>query len=163
MKHVNKTDNFPDADFAQQANPGYLNIFRCKCPRCRLGNMFVEPNPYRLKNFMKMYDQCPVCEQPFELEVGFYYGSAYVSYILTVIISAMTFVAWWLTIGFSLQDARVFYWLIFNGIFLVLLQPWLMRFARTLWLSFFVRYNSNWKLQKPESPERLNESQKNAW
>jgi len=100
--------------------------------------MFQDKNPWHLKNTMKMNKECPVCGQPLDIEVGFYFGSSYVSYAFTVALSVITFVLWWLTIGFSIYDNRVFYWLAFNAVFLIALQPYLMRVARTGWLSFFV-------------------------
>jgi hypothetical protein len=99
---------------------------------------------------MKMHEKCPVCEQSMEIEVGFYYGTGYVSYALTVALSGFTFVAWWVLIGFSLEDSRFFWWMGLNIISLVLLQPYLMRLSRTIWLSFFVHYNANWKIEKPK-------------
>lgn len=110
-----------------------------------------------------MNKECPICRQPFNLEVGFYYGSSYISYACTIALSAFTFVAWWLTIGFSLDDNRVFYWLIFNAIFLIALQPYLMRVARTGWLAFFVHYNRNWKAIAPKPLERTNAAQESNW
>lgn len=102
-----------------------------------------------------MNDNCPVCGQPMVLEVGFYYGTSYVSYALTVALSAATCIAWWVLIGFSLEDSRFFVWMGANMVFLILLQPYLMRLSRAIWLSFFVRYNENWRDEKPESPERI--------
>src|SRR4051812_39339890 len=90
--------------------PGIHNLLVCKCPRCRRGNMFQDTNPWHLKSTMKMNKVCPVCTQPFNIEVGFYFGSSYVSYALTIALSVATFIAWWLIIGFSLDDNRIFYW-----------------------------------------------------
>ncbi len=112
---------------------------------------------------MQMNETCNVCGQEFDIEVGFYYGSSYISYALTVALSAFTFAAWWFTIGFSLYDNRVFYWLGLNAFFLLMLQPVLMRLARTLWLALFVRYDRNWKQHPARKPERQNEALKNAW
>ncbi len=92
-----------------------------------------------------MHKHCPVCGQPTEIEVGFYYGTGYVSYGLTVLLSLLTLAAWFILIGMSVDDNRFFYWLIFNGALLIILQPYLMRLSRTLWLTFFVKYNPNWK------------------
>src|SRR5262245_34337581 len=78
--------------------PSVLNLFLCKCPRCRHGDMFLDSNPWHLKNTMKMNKECPVCKQPFNIEVGFYYGSSYVSYALTIAMSVASFIAWWLII-----------------------------------------------------------------
>lgn len=143
--------------------PSVLNVARCKCPRCRRGDMFVEKNPYQLKHTMKMYQHCPVCSQPFDIEVGFYYGSSYVSYALSIGISVATLVAWWLLIGFSVNDNRFFYWMGFNALLLIVLQPVLMRMARSIWLAFFVRYDRNWKINTPAAPERINKDQMNNW
>ena len=135
----------------------------CKCPRCRQGDMFENPNAYALKTTMRMNRECPVCGQSLNIEVGFYYGSSYVSYALTVAISVTTFVAWWVVIGFSLNDHRIFYWLIFNSILLRAAQPYLMRIARAGWLAFFVRYNKDWQLHPAQTPERTNEEQEANW
>ena len=84
---------------------GYLwGIFNHKCSRCRTGNMFQDKSSYKLKSFMKMNEHCPACGQRMEIETGFYYGTGYVSYVLTVAFSVSTFVAWWVLIGFSLSD-----------------------------------------------------------
>ncbi|MES1181324.1 MAG: DUF983 domain-containing protein [Flavobacterium sp.] len=108
---------------------------------------------------MKMHAHCTECGQRTELEPGFYYGSAYVSYAIAVALSVSTFVAWWVLIGFSTEDNRFFWWMGLNALFLVLLQPLLMRLSRTIWLSFFVKYNPNWKTEKPEISERVIEEQ----
>lgn len=145
------------------SNPSILNLLRCKCPRCRKGDMFVNKNPWKLKSTMKMNNECPVCKQLFNIEVGFYYGSSYVSYAFTVAFSVATFVAWWLIIGFSLYDNRFLYWLITNAILLLLGQPYFMRVARTGWLAFFVRYDKNWRSNPPKKYERTNEQHEGNW
>src|SRR5438874_1275820 len=81
------------------------------------------------KNNLKMHPNCPVCGQQTEIEVGFYYGTSYVSYALTVAYSVATFIAWWVLLGFSLYDNGIIYWLVFNGVTLVLLQPVFMRLS----------------------------------
>lgn len=143
--------------------PSVLNLVKCKCPRCRTGNMFVNKNPYVLKETMKMNKECPVCGQPLNIEVGFYYGSSYVSYAVSIALSVATLVAWWVIIGFSLQDNRFFYWLIFNSVFLIAAQPYLMRVARTGWLAIFVRYDKNWRTNAPQPLERTNDAQEGNW
>ncbi|NDE10418.1 MAG: DUF983 domain-containing protein [Chitinophagia bacterium] len=133
--------------------PSYLlSIFTSRCPRCRRGNMFKHPNPYKkvkLSHIFEMPDNCPECGQKYELENGFWYGTGYVSYALAVAISVTTFVAWLVLIGVSTEDNRVFYWLGFNGVLLVLLQPWMMRLSRVIYLCFFVSYDENYKKTNP--------------
>ncbi len=146
-----------------QRKTSMFNLFKCRCPRCRKGNMFQDKNPWHLKNTMKMNKDCPVCKQPLDIEVGFYFGSSYVSYALTVALSVATFVAWWVLIGFSLYDDRIFYWLFLNAVLLIATQPYLMRVSRTGWLAFFVKYDENWRTNSPKQIERTNRDQENNW
>ncbi len=140
----------------EHRRPGYLvSLCKQKCSRCRTGDMFRTNKIYNLKEFMKMNTQCPVCGQPLELEPGFYYGTSYVSYALTVALSVATLVAWWVIIGLSTTDNRFFWWLGINAVLLLLSQPYLMRLSRSIWLSFFVKYNPNWLTEKAEQPERM--------
>jgi hypothetical protein len=98
---------------------------------------------------LDMHDNCPVCNQRFDMhEPGFWYGTGYVSYALAVAISAITFVAWWVLIGISFGDNRIFYWLIVNSVLLILLQPWLMRISRVVYLYFFVKYDAHYETTK---------------
>jgi hypothetical protein len=125
--------------------------------------MFQNKNPWKLKTTMKMDEKCSVCGQPYNIEVGFYYGTGYVSYAISIALSVATFFAWWLIIGFSLNDNRVFYWFGFNAIFLIVIQPYLMRLSRTLWLAFFVSYDNDWKNNPTLQTERTNKDQENNW
>lgn len=139
-------------------------VFGNYCPRCREGKIFEHPLSFKFNNILKMKKSCDVCGQPTEIEVGFYYGTGYVSYGLAVALSVASAIVWWIIIGFSLNDNRFIYWLIFNAIILILLQPWLMRLSRSLWLSWFVRYDPDWRTSNPEDvSERLNEEQANNW
>lgn len=137
--------------------PNYLwSILTMKCPRCRKGPMFTDSNAYRklsLKHIFEMPDTCPVCKQKYDLEPGFWYGTGYVSYALAVAISVSTFVAWWVLIGISTEDNRIFYWLIFNAVALVVLQPWLMRLSRVIYMRFFISYDKNYTETKPKEFE----------
>ena len=132
----------------QKPKPNYLwSMFTMRCPRCRRGDMFKNNNPYKklkLSSILDMHERCPVCNQKFDLEPGFWYGTGYVSYALVVLFSAITFVAWWIIIGISADDNRVLFWLLFNAVLIVILQPWFMRFSRVVYLNFFVKYNENY-------------------
>ncbi|MEO5562977.1 MAG: DUF983 domain-containing protein [Chitinophagaceae bacterium] len=139
-------------------------VLGCRCPRCREGKLFKYPLNLKLKNILVMNETCPLCGQATEIEVGFYYGTSFVSYTLTVLFSALSLIFWWLTIGLSVDDNRFFLWLIFNAVLLIALQPWFMRFSRSLWISWFVRYDPGWKEHQPiDVSERTNSNQANNW
>jgi len=147
-----------------QGKPNYvLSVLQNKCPRCRQGYLFTSTNAYDLKNTSKMNEKCPVCGQPTEIEVGFYYGTSYVSYALTVAFSVATCVAWWVLIGFSLNDNRIFYWFFTNAVTMLLMQPLFIRLSRSLWLSWFVKYDADWENNKPADTERIVPEQMNNW
>jgi hypothetical protein len=134
----------------KKPKPGLLwSLLTMRCPRCRKGYMFKNKNPYKkltLSHIFNMHENCPVCNQRFDMnEPGFWYGTGYVSYGLAVAISAATFVAWWVLIGVSFDDNRVFYWLAINTVLLLVLQPWMMRFSRVIYLYFFVKYDEHYE------------------
>lgn len=146
--------------------PMYIwSVFTNKCPRCRHGKLFESDNSYALKNsrYIKMNKECPVCGQPTELEVGFYYGTSYVSYALGVAISVTVFVAWWLLLGISIYDNSLFWYLGVNSVLLLGIQPWLMRVSRSLWLSWFVKYDPDWDQKAATKPERIVPEQMGNW
>jgi uncharacterized protein (DUF983 family) len=80
-----------------------LNI---KCPACREGNLFVNPNPYNFSHITKANKACPNCGENFVKEPGFYFGAAYVSYGLTV--------GLWIAVFMSLQLADIIGWIDFS-------------------------------------------------
>lgn len=84
-----------------------------------------------------MVEKCSVCGQRTELEPGFYHGTGYVSYALTVGISIITFVIWILITGYGFKNKEVFLWFPLNVALLFILQPWLTRLSRTIWLTSF--------------------------
>ena len=115
-------------------------ILSMRCPCCRKGAMFCNSSIFPLSNMLDMPERCAVCSQKMELEVGFYYGTGYVSYGLSVgllIIFAVVFAFTW---GFSYKDNSVFWFLGISIPVLILLQPWMMRLSRVLYLYLFVKY-----------------------
>lgn len=133
-----------------------------RCPRCREGKLFVTKNPFDFSRMIKMNDNCPVCGQPTEIEVGFYVGTGYVSYALTVAYFVAMFVAWKVLIGMTWEqdDNRMFYWLGTTVVLLIILQPLFMRLSRSIWIAMFVSYNKNWANEPLEYNERMDEKMK---
>lgn len=132
------------------------SIFTNKCPRCRRGKMFNNKSAYAklsLKYIFDMPEVCPECGQKYDMEPGFWYGTSYVSYALTVALSVATFIAWYVLIGVSVNDSRIFWWLGTNAVILVVAQPWLMRISRVLYIRFFVSYDKYYKKTKPREFE----------
>lgn len=138
----------------KESAPGFLwSTVTMKCPRCRIGKMFNEGNPYKkfgLKHIFDMPTCCAVCKQKYDMEPGFWYGTGYVSYGLAVGLSVASFILWVILIGVSTDDNRIFYWLFFNAILLLALQPWLMRLSRAVYIRFFVKYDPDYEKNPPK-------------
>ena len=126
------------------------SMLQMKCPNCRKGSMFINKSIFPLGKMMDMPDRCPVCGQKMELEVGFYYGTGYVSYALSVALFFFNLVWYWGIFGISYKDYSIFYYLITSIVIVVLLQPWLMRFSRALYLYMFVKYGKGTKYVSEE-------------
>lgn len=135
-----------------KSKPNYFwSVFSMHCPRCRRGKLFKDYSAYNFKHTFDMHESCSVCHQKFDMEPGFWYGTGYVSYALAVAFSVATFIAWWILIGISIDDNRIFWWLGVNAFLLVALQPWLMRLSRTIYVYFFVRYDEDYQTSEPKS------------
>lgn len=117
-----------------------LSMFRMKCPNCRKGNMFTNKSIFPLKEVLEMPTNCPVCDQKFEIEVGFWYGTGYVSYAMCVALIFIFAVLYALIIGFSWKDNSIYIFMPIVVGLLVLLQPFIMRLSRVFYLYVFVKF-----------------------
>ncbi|MBX9782809.1 MAG: DUF983 domain-containing protein [Chitinophagaceae bacterium] len=134
-----------------QPKPNYFrSIFSMQCPRCRRGKLFKDYSAYNFKHTFDMHSECSVCKQKFDMEPGFWYGTGYVSYALTIAFSVASFLAWWVIAGISIYDSSLFWWLGTNAVLLLVAQPWLMRLSRTIYLYFFVRYDNDYENTEPQ-------------
>jgi uncharacterized protein (DUF983 family) len=107
-----------------------------KCPRCHKGSMFATNNPYRLNRAFLMHEECSVCRLKYEREPGFFYGALYVSYALMSGIFILWFVAdliWLQWDAVSLSS-----WVVVT---MIVFFPLAFRWARLIWINFFVRYD----------------------
>ena len=59
------------------------DIIQNKCPVCRKGHVYQKNNLVSYGH-IEMNTACPVCHTNFEKDPGFYWGSMYVSYALSV-------------------------------------------------------------------------------
>ena len=118
------------------------SILNLKCPRCNEGDLFLTKNPYSFSDMDKMPDKCPVCEQKYWLEPGFYYGAMYISYALTIALSVSVFVAM-----IVLWHFDIMWYLGLNATAIILLFPPIFRVSRSIWISIFVKTDKD-RIQK---------------
>ncbi|MGI9192144.1 MAG: DUF983 domain-containing protein [Chitinophagaceae bacterium] len=128
----------------------FLSMLNKRCPNCHRGNLFTNKSIFPLGKMLDMPERCPVCGQKYEIELGFWYGTGYVSYALSVGLIATLAILFALTVGFSWKNNSVFY---FIGVMIgamVVLQPTIMRYSRVLYIYFFVKYGEGTKLRSSE-------------
>lgn len=82
----------------------------------------------------EMYNECPNCRQPFEMEIGFYWGAMYVGYTLSSGTTLVMFFTLWL--GFKMDGDLA---ILIDAIFMILMMPFIFRLSRSLWLHMFWR------------------------
>lgn len=104
-----------------------------RCPKCHQGKLFINANPYNLKEVEKMNPHCPVCEQDFKIEPGFYFGAGYVSYAMVVALVVIFLVGGFFILG--IDTTTLFISLVAT---IVLCTPLMFRLSRSIWIHFFV-------------------------
>jgi len=128
-----------------------------KCPKCRTGSMFINESVFPLKDMMRMPERCHCCGQKMEPEPGFYYGTGYVSYGITVAMLVFNAVWWALFVGFSWDNNSLYWYLGISIGMMVVLQPWIMRISRVMYLAMFVKYDKNHPVLSKEEAEAIPE------
>jgi uncharacterized protein (DUF983 family) len=113
--------------------------FGLLCARCHKGKL-LRFHPYNLKKLGDTNRVCSNCGLRFSREPGFFFGSAYVSYMLTVAIGAAVVVIGALLREFVSPSLGWYTILAALILVLVLLFPLVYVWARAMWLAFFVPY-----------------------
>ncbi len=114
------------------------SIFTSTCPVCQEGDMYLEKNPYKISQLMKMHDNCSNCGKKFKIEPSFFIGAMYVSYSLGVAIAVAAFIISYFFVG--LDRNYSFLAIILT---LVILFPLIVRISRNIWINFFVTFDKN--------------------
>lgn len=112
------------------------SILYSKCPRCNMGDLYIDNRLYRLSKLTQMHKQCPCCGQKYERETGFFYGAMYISYALSVAL-VMPLVA----LLYFVFHMDVFTILPILLVEMIVLFPAVFRWSRNIWLNIFVPYD----------------------
>lgn len=116
----------------------FSGMLGMKCPACRSHHLFVEPKTRLLKKIGLIHAQCPACGSNNRVEPGFYFGAAYVSYILMVGLLMIFVMAYYLIFDEIFEH----FTRLMTGACVVSLAstPWIFRYSRVIFLYLFVRY-----------------------
>jgi uncharacterized protein (DUF983 family) len=115
------------------AAKGYLEaLLKCKCPRCREGDVFTYPLSH-ISKFNTMNEKCPHCGIRLEPEPGFYQGAMFVSYALAV--GVIIFV--WIVLYNLFNDPSAWTYIGVCSALILLVVPLNYRYSRILFLYWF--------------------------
>ena len=121
------------------------SILKNKCPRCQEGKIF-DYHPYNLLKIGKMKTHCDHCNLKYSREPGFFFGAAYISYMLNVAFGVAGFVATRVLMGPSS-------WQLYLAVVVVILLgmfPITFVWSRTIWLNMFFSYQPGVKTELKE-------------
>lgn len=119
--------------------PPYLlpSILNMKCPKCRKGVMFKNRSVFPLKHSLDMVSHCASCGQKTQVENNYGQG---MNFVFIIIIFVLTLILYSLLIGISFKDNSVYYYLAVSVFLSLVLQPWLMRYSRVLFLYLVIPF-----------------------
>jgi uncharacterized protein (DUF983 family) len=115
-----------------------LSLLRARCPQCRKEPVFTQKGIFPLRTCLRMHDNCPRCGYRLKGEAN---NGPGINYALTVIILFGNLVWYWPLFGLSYKDNSIYYFLATSIIIVVLMQPWLMRLSRMVYL-YLVRWSA---------------------
>ena len=131
-------------NFLQMLKKGskLYSILTGTCPKCQNESMYLDKNPLHLNKILKMHENCSHCGLHYQIEPSFFYGAMYVSYGLNVGIGIAAFIISFLFLGASLKVAFI---VIIAS--LLISFPFVLRWARNIYINMFVSYDPKNKLK----------------
>jgi uncharacterized protein (DUF983 family) len=126
-------------NFLQMLKKGtkLYSILTGTCPKCQNESMYASKINLNLFKILKMHDNCTHCGLKYQIEPSFFYGAMYVSYGLNVAFGIAVFI---LTTFFFNLPLKFSFMTIIIGI--ILLQPFVLRWSRNIYINFFISYDS---------------------
>ncbi len=112
------------------------SILTGSCPVCQKESMYVDSNPYKLQNILKMHEKCSYCGTKYKMEPSFFFGAMYVSYGLGVAVSVAAFIIAYIFLGGGRMTT--FIAIILS---LIVLMPIILRLSRNIWINMFLNYD----------------------
>ena len=114
------------------------SILTGNCPKCHEESMYVNKNPYALRELLKMQERCSNCSTKYKIEPSFFYGSMYVSYAVGIAFAVAAFVISYIFLESTLINS-------FLSIVttLIVFLPFIIRLSRNIWINLFMNYDKS--------------------
>jgi uncharacterized protein (DUF983 family) len=115
-------------------------MFTMKCPSCRKTHVFINKSIFPLSEMVILKDECEVCGQKMKSERN---NGGGINYALSMLLFFLNVCWYWPIFGLSYMDNSVYYYLISSTVIVLLLQPYLMRLSRMIYLYLYVSFGDS--------------------
>jgi hypothetical protein len=118
-------------------------LLTMKCPSCRQSTVFVNKSLFPLGKCLALKDECEVCGERMKSEIN---NGGGINYALTMILFFLNLLWYWPlfsnspTFGLGIHNNGVFYFLGISTFVVILMQPYLMRLSRMLYLYIYIGF-----------------------
>lgn len=113
-------------------------LFGEKCPKCRKGNIFLQKSVFPLSTCLRVAENCDRCGQKIKVENNYGQG---MNFVFVVAVFIVTFLLYHIFLGITFRNNSVFFALGISVALSLLLQPWLMRLSRVLFLYLVIPFD----------------------
>ncbi|MBT8295526.1 MAG: DUF983 domain-containing protein [Gramella sp.] len=111
------------------------SILTGTCPVCQEESMYIEGNPYKITEVLKMHERCSNCHTKYKIEPSFFYGAMYVSYAVGIAFAVAAFIVAYVFLNATLLSS--FFAIVGT---LIVFMPVIMRLSRNIWINLFFKY-----------------------
>lgn len=126
-----------------EKTPSYLwGMLSMKCPSCRKSTVFVNKHIFPLNSCLKLKEECEVCGEKMKSESN---NGGGINYALSMLLFFLNLLWYWPIFGLSYKDNSVFYYLGVSTLIVILVQPYLMRLSRMIYLYLYVGFGHSRK------------------
>lgn len=117
------------------------SIFFLRCPTCGRGKLFKSKHSYEFSKLLEMNPSCEACHEDFEVELGFYQGAMYISYIITCAICILLLPIY-TALNFSREKFldNAMYYILACAIVMIVTAPYITQLSRAVWLKIHIKY-----------------------
>jgi uncharacterized protein (DUF983 family) len=116
------------------------SLLKEKCPKCRKGNIFINRSVFPLSKALQVTEYCDHCGQKIKVENNYGQG---MNFVFIFIIFFLNFFLYLPLFGISFKDNSIFYYLAVSVVLSLVLQPWLMRLSRVLFLYLVIPFDKS--------------------
>lgn len=113
------------------------SLFTMKCPSCRKSRVFMNKSIFPLNKCLALKDECEICGEKMKSESN---NGGGINYALSMMLFFLNLLWYWPIFGLSYKDNSVFYYLGTSTLVVLLMQPYLMRLSRMLYLYFYIGF-----------------------